>query len=52
MKLYKDDNAVDVNANVTVNESEYTGTFNIAGEGIYTVKVKAKGVGNYADSEV
>ena len=52
VKLYKDDNAVDVNANVTVNESEYTGTFNIAGEGIYTVKVKAKGVGNYADSEV
>lgn len=46
VQLYKDGNAVDVNPN----ESEYTGIFNIAGKGSYKVKVKAKGVGNYADS--
>ena len=34
----------------TVDESEHT--FDITEEGSYAVKVKAKGVGNYADSEV
>lgn len=48
VQLYKDNTASGNAVDVTVDKSEHT--FDITEEGSYTVKVKAKGEGNYADS--